>query len=169
MYVKRPSMNSPNHFGAYVNFSNNILWQRFHSLDMLHDKKTLFVLSLLLPCNLYDFLYHKLHQTNSCIKKDDRRFFQFWFDTNNLSYKIRDPTVQRNYSDGQSLFLPKNNTEQHAPTGQSRKGESCNLSSFGILIHVELDRGLAVPEVVGARHLPPLFVLQVSVRVVAWI
>lgn len=59
VYVKRPSMNLHNHFEAYVNFSNNILRQRFHSLDMLHDKTTVFVLSLVLSCNLYDFLYHK--------------------------------------------------------------------------------------------------------------
>lgn len=59
VYVKRPAMNLPNHFGAYVNFSNNILQQRFHSLDMLHDQTTLFLLSLLLSCNLYNFLYHK--------------------------------------------------------------------------------------------------------------
>lgn len=35
----RHSMNLSYHLGAYVNFGNNILGQRFHSLDELHDKE----------------------------------------------------------------------------------------------------------------------------------
>lgn len=69
VYVKRPSINLPNHFGAYVNFSNNILWERFHSLDMLHDETTSFVLSLLLSSNLYDFLYHKTSLDQLFVRK----------------------------------------------------------------------------------------------------
>lgn len=143
-YFKRPSMNLPIHFGAYVNFSNNILRQRFHSLDMLHIdficSKPPPILQLILLSLPQNFIRPTLALERWS------EFFQFWFDTNNLAYKIRDPTVQRNYCDGQPLFLPKNNTE-HVPTGRGRKGGSCNLSSSGILIRVELDRGLAVPEV----------------------
>lgn len=69
-------MNLSNHFRAYANFSNNIPGQRFHSLDKLHDKKTLFVLSLL-SCNLFDFLYCKTSSDQPLKKKDDLSFFSY--------------------------------------------------------------------------------------------
>lgn len=73
---RRPSMNLSNRFGAYANFSNNSLGQRFHSLDKLHDKKTLFVLSLL-SHNLFDFLYRKTASNQPLKKKDDLSFFSY--------------------------------------------------------------------------------------------
>lgn len=107
-------MHLSNHFGAYADFSN-VLGQRFHSLDKLHDKKTLFVLSLL-PCNLFDSVYHKTSSDQPLKKKDDLIFFSYDLKQVTFAYKTRDPTVQRNYSDGQSL-PPQNNREQHVPTG----------------------------------------------------
>lgn len=68
-------MHLSNHFGAYADFSS-VLGQRFHSLDKLHDKKTLFVLSLL-PCNLFDSVYHKTSSDQPLKKKDDLIFFSY--------------------------------------------------------------------------------------------
>ena len=108
-------MHLSNHFGAYADFCN-VLGQRFHSLDKLHDKKTLFVLSLL-PCKLFDFVYHKTSSDQPLKKKDDLSFFSY--DLKQVTLLTRPETQQSKEITlmDNPFSPPKKNTEQHVPTG----------------------------------------------------
>lgn len=58
--------------------------------------------------------------------------------------------MQRNYSDRLPFSPCKKESEQHIPTGWSRKGGSWDLSSRSILIHAEQDREPAISYAWGA-------------------
>jgi len=100
-------------------------------------------------------------------KKDDLRFFQLCLKqitllTRSKTQWSKEITLMEN-----PFSPPKIISNNVLPRVEVEKEELGLKLLGGILIRVELDRGLGMPEVVGARYLPPLPLFQVSVRVLA--